>query len=244
MKMHRLLVVLSILCLSSPLLGAPPQQEGKSSRREVSVIAAIEAAGGRVNKISAADDSREISFNLSRSPVGDDQLKGISAVQEVIWCNLAGTGITDGGVKYLAGMPLQKLHLERTAIGDEGLRHLKSCQDLEYLNVYGTKISDKGLEHLRGLKKLKKLYVWQTGVTEAGIVKLKQSLPGLAIIGEVKLSAKVVEAPAVGDSAKEDQNENSDAPDEKENDESGDENSSPDENNQDATGGEDGADKD
>jgi hypothetical protein len=213
MNLLRLLVVLSILCLNFRSAGASWQQEGTSSRREVAVIAAIELAGGRVNKISAADESREISFNLSRKPIGDEQLKEISAVREVIWCNLAGTAITDNGLQYLTGMPLRKLHLERTTIGDDGLRHLKSCQDLEYLNLYGTKITDDGLDHLRGLKKLKQLYVWQTGVTAAGIEKLNQSLPELAIVGEVKLSAKVIEAPASKSPSSDNQDEKSDRSD-------------------------------
>ena len=244
MKIDRLLVVLSILCVNSPSMGTFWQQEGQSSRREASVIAAIEAAGGRVIKISAADDSREISFNLSRKPVGDDQLREISVVREVIWCNLGGTSITNSGLKYLAGMPLRKLHLERTTIGDDGLLQLKSFQDLEYLNLYGTKITDEGLKHLRGLKKLKKLYVWQTGVTDAGIENLNQSLPNLEIVGEVKLAAKVIEAPVVENPAGEEQGENPVASDEKEHDESADEDSSPAADNQQGSGEGDGLDKD
>ena len=194
MNRPSLLIALSIVCFVLPSDGFSGQEDGKSSRREVAVIAAIEAAGGRVNKISAADESREINFHLSRNPVRDEQIKDLGGVREVIWCNLAGTEITDDGLKHLAGMPLRKLHLERTKITDKGLRHLTACKDLEYLNLYGTKITDAGLDHLRELRKLKKLYVWQTGVTESGMEKLNQALPDLKIVSEVKLEAKVIEA--------------------------------------------------
>ena len=52
----------------------------------------------------------------------------------------------------------------------------------------GTNITDKSLGHLAGLKKLKSLYVWQTGVTNAGVSQLKENLPGLKIVRGVDLS--------------------------------------------------------
>jgi hypothetical protein len=59
---------------------------------------------------------------------------------------------------------------------------VKGLENLEYLNVYGTEIGDPGLAHLANLKKLKSLYVWQTKVTDAGVKKLQEALPGLKII--------------------------------------------------------------
>ena len=110
-------------------------------------------------QISAADTTREISFYLTDKKVGDEQISDLKSIPEVIWLNLAGTEISDDGLKSLDGMPLEKLHLEKTKIGDAGLAHLKSFKDLEYLNLYGTKVTDAGLEHLKELKNLKKLYV-------------------------------------------------------------------------------------
>ena len=95
MNLPSLPVVLSLLCASLPCNAVAHQQEEKSSRREAAVIAAVAAAGGRVNKISAVDNDREVFFHLSRKPVGDNQLKDISAIRDIIWCNLAGTQITD-----------------------------------------------------------------------------------------------------------------------------------------------------
>jgi len=171
------------------------QDKETSSRRESEAIKAVESAGGRVYRISAADTTREVSFNLVSVPVGDQQLKDVNVIGEVIWMNLAGTNVTNDGLKHLAGLPLKKLHLERTKIGDDGLKHLKSFKDLEYLNVYDTKVTDAGLEHLKELKNLRKLYVWKSSVTEAGMKKLNESLPELAIVGELKLEPVVIEEP-------------------------------------------------
>ena len=43
-------------------------------------------------------------------------------------------------------------------------------------------MTDAGLEHLKGLKNLKKLYVWQTPVTDAGVAKLKEALPTVTVV--------------------------------------------------------------
>ena len=181
---------------------AQGQDQTKSSTKEDEAVKKVESNGGRVFRISAADTAREVSFYLSSTPVGDEQLAGINEIGEVIWVNLAGTNVTDDGLKHLAGLPIQKLHLERTRIGDDGLSHLKSFKELTYLNVYDTKVTDAGLEHLKDLKQLKKLFVWKSGVTEAGIKKLNESLPELKIVGELKLEPVVIEEPKQEEAAK------------------------------------------
>jgi len=183
------------LMLNSWTAPVVAQDKDQSSRRETATIKAIETAGGRVYRISAVDTSREISFNLSSKPIGDEQIKDISAIGEVIWLNLAGTKITNDGLKHLSGMPLKKLHLERTQIGDDGLQHLKSFKDLEYLNLYDTKVTDAGIEHLKALKGLKKLYVWKSEITEDGINKLGELLPDAQVVGALKLEPVVIEEP-------------------------------------------------
>ena len=185
-------IIGSVVLASTPLVG---QDENQSSRRETEAIKSVEQAGGRVQKISAADNSRELSFYLSSKPVSDAQLQTAKAIGQVIWVNLAGTDVTNDGLQHLAEMPIQKLHLERTKVGDDGMKHVAKLKDLTYLNIYDTKVSDAGLEHLKELKNLQKLFVWKSAVTEAGMKKLNESLPDLKIVGELKLEPVVVEEP-------------------------------------------------
>ena len=163
------------------------QDKDQSSRRESVAIEAVQSCGGRVQKISAADDSREVSFYLVGDKVKDSNLSQLNAIGNVIWLNLANTKITDDGLKHLAGIKLKKLHLEKTAIGDKGLAHLKEQTELEYLNLYATKVTDEGLVHLHGMKNLKRLYVWQSQVTPEGMKQLEEKIPGLEVVGECKL---------------------------------------------------------
>lgn len=60
--------------------------------------------------------------------------------------------------------------------------------------MYATQVTDAGLKHLEGLKNLKKLYVWQSKVSEDGMKQLNTKLPNVEIVGELKLETpKVVE---------------------------------------------------
>jgi hypothetical protein len=45
----------------------------------------------------------------------------------------------------------------------------------------GTQISDRGLLTLAKIKSLKRVYLWQTRVTEKGVAQLKKMRPDLSI---------------------------------------------------------------
>ena len=193
-------LALTLGCWSVPVnLAIAQDQNVVSSRRENSVMAAVETAGGKVFQISAAGPEREISFYLSAQPIRDEHLLELNAIQNVIWLNLAGTEISNAGLKNLQNMPLKKLHLERTQIGDEGMPSIATLVGLEYLNLYGTKVTDAGLEQLKDLKNLQKVYVWQSAVTAEGMQKMRDSIPGCEVIGEVTLVIPVVEEPKSAD---------------------------------------------
>ena len=52
---------------------------------------------------------------------------------------------------------------------------------LDTINVVGRTITDAGLEHLMGVGSLRELILDGTQVTDAGIKKLKQTLPNCKI---------------------------------------------------------------
>lgn len=191
-----------------PTLSLAQNAENQATQ-DAGVQAAIKAvtqAGGRVYRISAVDDWREVSFYLSDKPIGDAELAQAAKIDKIRWMNLANTKITNKGLASLAGMTdLMKLHLEKTSITDEGLKHLKNLQKLEYLNLYGSNVSDAGLVHLTGLKNLKRLYVWKTKVTQAGMDSLNEKLPKLKIVGEAKFTPVKPPMPEKKDDPKKDE---------------------------------------
>jgi len=155
----------------------------------------LNQAGAVAIPLAANTNVVSVNFSMAGAKVNDaalDDLKPLAA--QLVWLNLGGTAVTDGGLKALAGFKnLQRLHLERTAIGDDGLQHLAGLTELRYLNVYGTKVTDKGLAALKGLKKLQSLYVWQTAVSEAGAKDLNGALATLKINRGIEEPAKPAE---------------------------------------------------
>ena len=89
---------------------------------------------------------------------------------------------------------MRRLHLDRTAISDSGLKHLAPLTHLESLNLHATKISDKGLLALQNLPRLRSVYLWQSKVTPAGVEKLAKAQTDQAKISRWKTQIADLEA--------------------------------------------------
>jgi hypothetical protein len=55
--------------------------------------------------------------------------------------------------------------------------------------LYKTKISDICVPELSQLKSLKKLFIWQTAMTDDGIAQLKAAVPEVEVIGGYTFNA-------------------------------------------------------
>ncbi|HIJ67313.1 MAG TPA: redoxin family protein [Planctomycetes bacterium] len=129
---------------------------------------------------------------------GMRRLEGIDSLDSLF---IAGTSISDDGLKYLKGLPelstlwlwsnsrltdkaleyikdlgrLNALGLDDAQISDEGLGKLKGSgllARLEFLSVNRTAVTDGGLLHLAGSDRLKELYLAGTRVSNEGLEHL------------------------------------------------------------------------
>ncbi len=115
------------------------------------------------------------------------------------------TGLTDAGVKLLAGLPLETLWLG-PRITDEGmtamagiptLRHIDICahmvtdegvaaivglRNLEVVWLSRCSVTDASIPVLSGMTGLKELNVNYTGVTPEGMAKLRAALPSTRFV--------------------------------------------------------------
>ena len=143
-------------------------------------VSTIEKLGGTVRLVSAKSDALEVDFQ--HSEVRDQDLKLLSNLKNVTVLRLKKTAITDAGLIHVGKLEsLKRLHLEQTAITDEGLKYLIGLKNLEYLNLFGTKVG-KGIQALKSLLNLRRLFVAQTKVSEAEILRLKKSNRDLKIV--------------------------------------------------------------
>ena len=95
--------------------------------------------------------------------------------EQLLWLNLARTGITDEAGSSLSKFTLlRRLHLENTHLSDEISPHLAKLSNLEYLNLYGTKVSDASVSYLQNLKNLEKVFLWETNFTKNGATNLRK----------------------------------------------------------------------
>ncbi len=167
----------------------------KVAAADAKALEKLNQAGAVAIPLAANTNVVSVNFSMAGAKVNDAALEDLKPLAEqLVWLNLAGTSVTDAGLKSLAAFKnLQRLHLERTAVGDEGLGAVGGLAELRYLNLYSTKVTDKGLGALKNLKKLQSLYVWQTAVTEEGAKGLNGALASLKINRGVEEPAKPVE---------------------------------------------------
>ncbi len=153
-----------------------------ASHGEKSARDQITELGGLVLEIAQNDDRLDVSFRGVKD-LSDDKPAMLGELPKTVYLRLGGTGISDAALKHVAKLPvLIRLNLENNPdITDAGLAQLEGLDKLEYLNLFATGIGDEGLQRVAGLKALRRLYVWQTKVTDAGVAKLQEALPDLEI---------------------------------------------------------------
>ncbi len=107
-------------------------------------------------------------------------LEGLAQLEEL---RIAGSQVTDAGLEHLQG--LTQLHSLRvdgcTQVSDAGLENLKELTQLKDLSLIDTQVTDAGLEHLKGFGRLQVLHLGNTKVSDSGVRRLQQALPGCRI---------------------------------------------------------------
>ncbi|WP_128544557.1 c-type cytochrome domain-containing protein [Larkinella soli] len=114
------------------------------------------------DKLQELDDIRRqiVSLNLSKLPVRDADLRNVAKFEN-----------------------LEKLNLNFTEITGGGLKELTSLEKLESLSLSGTKIRYQDLQPLLGsFKNLETVSLWNTGISDADIGRLRKQFKEVAFI--------------------------------------------------------------
>jgi len=118
-------------------------------------------------------------LNLSGSKLtslGLVKLKPLAALRSL---GLDGTEVRSSGLAVLASFPkLERLTLWKCKqIDDDAAPYLAASQRLAMLDLAETQLTDKGLAELEKMRRLRRLYLGGTLVTEAGVEKFRQKNP-------------------------------------------------------------------
>ena len=89
-----------------------------------------------------------------------NHLKAVA--KNVVWLNLSHNNCTDASLDFLPLMTnLEKLRLEKNPLTDGIVNQIAGLQHLEALNLNETGITAAGLEKLKSVASLKRIYSWK-----------------------------------------------------------------------------------
>lgn len=163
-------------------------------------IQALRKAGLIVNTLSQDQNLLEVSAVNAPQFSDKDIALLLPLAEQITWLKLGSTKITDGALKEVAKLKnLTKLHLEHSAVTDQGIAEIKSLPHLEYLNIIDTKVGDAGLKNVAAMKGLRSIYVWQSAVTDSAVAQTARQHTGLQIVNGFS-EAEVAQFLKAGDS--------------------------------------------
>jgi Leucine Rich repeat len=154
-----------------------------------------------------AESESLVDLRLGDTAVRDTDLEQLAGFKRLRSLHLNHTQITDEGLtRILRISNLRELNINFTNISRAGLDLLRRFENLDRLSLAGMEwlttedmvtigklynlerlhigfspVTDEGLEHLKALRYLERLTLLRTQVTDDGVKKLQQALPGCKI---------------------------------------------------------------
>lgn len=109
----------------------------------------------------------------------EDLEKLLIIAPHIVSLDLTDSKVTNGGVDYISKMPnLKKLLLEGVeGINEDFIPKLKTLSKLEHLNLIRVKLGASAVDALISLKSLREIYLFESGLEDAQISKLKSARP-------------------------------------------------------------------
>ena len=114
----------------------------------------------------------------------NDLLKVQPIKNNITWLNLADCMLNDNHLSYISNFPnLTRLKIQKNPlVTNKGIEALQKLEHLTELNLYGTRVSNNTLITLGQMKSLKKLFVWNTRITDKDITDFKALHPDVEVI--------------------------------------------------------------
>jgi serine/threonine protein kinase len=125
-------------------------------------------------------------LNLSGTPITDEGLQHLGSLPSLQRLTLDKTSVTNKGMTIIGKMRLRQLSLARTSITDDGVASLVDQYgvggNLRELDLSNTSITDGSVPSLRSIRRLERINLQGTSVTEQGVEELKSTLPKCEVL--------------------------------------------------------------
>jgi hypothetical protein len=147
-------------------------------------LAAMRARLVHVEPVAKDSELLWIDFVAAARTIGDNEATELlePVLDYVTDLSMSRSLISDETMKLVARMPrLTKLDLRGTNITDAGVAALAGHPTLVELVMPRTKLTDGAAQHLLRLPKLRRVYLWNSGVTIRGIAELRLGREDLVI---------------------------------------------------------------
>ena len=114
----------------------------------------------------------------------NDLLKVQPIKNNITWLSLADCMLNDNHLSYISNFTnLTRLKIQKNPlVTNKGIEALQKLEHLTELNLYGTRVSNNTLITLGQMKGLKKLFVWNTSITDKAIADFKALNPDIEVI--------------------------------------------------------------
>ncbi len=156
---------------------APPA--AKPAGPPAEAIGALERAFLHHERVDPAAEDLWIDVAAVAPTLGDAEVRAllVPLAEWTVELSLARSVISDAALTDLARFAkLRRLDLRATQITDAGLAALAGHGALEELNLAQTQITDAAVEVLLGLPSLRKVALWNAGLSPAGLARLRTNL--------------------------------------------------------------------
>lgn len=122
-------------------------------------------------------------LHLNSTAVDDEGIRRLAALAKLEELRLSHTRATGASLKFLqrSAGTLKRLFLDRTALSDQDLEHIRRFHNLEYLSLTGTSITDGAVAHLAQLTRLRRLDLYCCRISEGAVSDLRRKLPDTEI---------------------------------------------------------------
>lgn len=146
------------------------------------VLHRLENSGVMVIPVSRTSNYLSVNF-ISAISIPDSLYRLLDSLrQQVVSIKIDGQALPDAAIAGIARCTqLRKLFLTNGKVSEAGIAMLARLPHLQVLNLAGTPVTLKGLAAFSGNKALKRIFLYQSGVTAADWATLSQSLKGIAL---------------------------------------------------------------